>query len=536
MSGRWTQRCRCGRGLARRGSWPSPLLQLVAACALLACAPALRGAEPRRYALVVGSNRAPVDTMQPLQYADDDAVRTFQLLEAYTDGAVLLTVMDLATQGRHPRYVDRALPPTAAELRRSLRALFTEIAAARRQGHETELFFVYSGHGRLLPGKEGAITLQDRMLSRSDLYRMVISRSPADYNHLIIDACNAYYLLNTRGEASGWRPDKTGRPRAAAVAAFFEAEDLSRYPNTGVILSTSSEAETHEWSLYQGGVFSHQIRSALLGAADTNEDLYVEYSELQAFVQAANHQVKDARAKLEVFVSPPARARRRPLIDVAAVRSGALLTIPTEVQGRFYIEDDLGTRYADLNKTDEQSVTLSYFLRAQARGSELLVELADRRHHVLDASAARPMSVAARGAAVESFKRDLFAQPFGYSFYLGTVSALGELPAERPGEARRAIAQLDPAAERPSWRLPVATGLFMGGTAALAGGAVTALFALQRSQRYEEAIFNDADLQTEAIALSALSVGLCAAAAALAGAGVFVLLSDDDDPEPAEGP
>ena len=55
---------------------------------------------------------------------------------------------------------------------------------------------------------------------------------------------------------------------------------------------------------------------------------------------------------------------------------------------------------------------------------------------------------------------------------------------------------------------------------------MTALFAQQRSQRYEEAIFNDADLQTEAIALGALSVGLCAAAAALAGAGVFVLLSD----------
>jgi len=40
----------------------------------------------------------------------------------------------------------------------------------------------------------------------------------------------------------------------------------------GVFLSTSAESEVFGWSELQSGVFSHAVRSGLMGAADANHD------------------------------------------------------------------------------------------------------------------------------------------------------------------------------------------------------------------------------------------------------------------------
>ena len=50
----------------------------------------------------------------------------------------------------------------------------------------------------------------------------------------------------------------------------------------GVVVATSSEAETHEWSRFDGGVFSHELRSGLLGSADLDGDGQVRYDEIAA--------------------------------------------------------------------------------------------------------------------------------------------------------------------------------------------------------------------------------------------------------------
>ena len=60
-------------------------------------------------------------------------------------------------------------------------------------------FFFYAGHGRVSDDGQGLITLQDGMFSRDDLYREVIAASPAHLNHIIIDACNSYFMVNSRG-------------------------------------------------------------------------------------------------------------------------------------------------------------------------------------------------------------------------------------------------------------------------------------------------------------------------------------------------
>ena len=115
----------------------------------------------------------------------------------------------------------------------------------KESGFETEFHFVYSGHGRLLPGREGAVMLQDGELTRSDLYAEVVSRSPADFNHVIIDACNAYFMIHPGGGGADWKDDRSGVQRLE-VQRFFAAQHLAKYPNTGVVLSSTTEAETHE--------------------------------------------------------------------------------------------------------------------------------------------------------------------------------------------------------------------------------------------------------------------------------------------------
>src|SRR5262249_58177828 len=102
----------------------------------------------------------------------------------------------------------------------------------------------------------------------------------------------------------------------AQVKAFLEEEQLERYPRAGVIVATSGDQETHEWARYQGGILSHELRSALSGAADVNGDGRVEYSELRAFLAAANARVKNPEARIEAFAPPPALDRHHPLVGL----------------------------------------------------------------------------------------------------------------------------------------------------------------------------------------------------------------------------
>ena len=62
---------------------------------------------------------------------------------------------------------------------------------------------------------------------------------------------------------------------------------LARFPNVGAIMATASDAESHEWDAIEQGVFTHELISALRGAADVNGDGKIEYSEASAFFNAA---------------------------------------------------------------------------------------------------------------------------------------------------------------------------------------------------------------------------------------------------------
>lgn len=391
-----------------------------------ALATAVLGAnpEPAHFALVVAHNNSRDASVAPLRFADDDGARFAELMLARGASVELLVLMDPETQGRFPALVERAEPPTKAALRAAMDRILVGVEAARAEGRPTELHFFFAGHGHVGDDREGYVDLVDGRFGRSALYREVIARSSADLNHVVIDACNAYFMVNRRGDAEA---------AVAALNAFLASESLDRYPNTGVILSTASEQEVHEWSRYQSGVFSHQLLSALAGAADVDGDGAVRYAEAHAFIAAANHAVRDPRARLSVFARAPAKDVEAPLMRAPAAERAAWVELPAALAGRVHLEDDRGLRVVDVHKSAEQPLRLAlvprghYFVRTP--GAELKLAAAAGSSVRVSESALTPRELAERGAVEESFRRDLFAVPFGRGFVAGFESA-GESPRE----------------------------------------------------------------------------------------------------------
>jgi hypothetical protein len=201
----------------------------------------------------------------------------------------------------------------------------------------------------------------------------------------------------------------------------------------GAVLSTTREQESHEWSAIRSGVFSHQVRSALAGAADVNADGRVEYSELQAFIAAANQGVEDVRGRLDVSIQPPALDRAAPLADLESEPRLGFLLLPTGLEGRLWVEDARGLRVTELHKARERSVVLGlplgsgYHLRVTGREAPFHLS---RAGAVVDATglAWRENSFAARGAMEDAFRDRLFSVPFGSHFYNGYMASLGQTP------------------------------------------------------------------------------------------------------------
>ncbi|MFP2912930.1 hypothetical protein ACLESD_49575, partial [Pyxidicoccus sp. 3LFB2] len=278
--------------------------------ALLSAASAGAAPESGAYALIVAHNGGLDKTQAPLRYADDDGARYYELLAPRVREAVLLSVLDDETQVLHPGLAARTRPPTRAALKEALTRLNARMAEDRARGERPVLYFVFTGHGKRGAAGEGTVSLLDGGFTRTDLFQGVLAPSKASFIHLIVDACDSYYFVHSRGALP------VGPAHAEVVKGLLATRELDRYPQVGVVLSTSTEQESHEWSAIRSGVFSHLVRSALTGAADVNADGRVEYSELHAFVAAASQGTEDVRGKLASFVRPPALDRSAVLADL----------------------------------------------------------------------------------------------------------------------------------------------------------------------------------------------------------------------------
>lgn len=300
-----------------------------------------------RFALVIGQNIGEED-VGTLRYADDDALSTHRLLVEAGVTSVLLADFDEETRAESD-----GAEPSGRPSRKAVLAAFDHLREkmkrARRRGKTVEFLLFYSGHGDVWRG-EGYVVLEGGRLFRSELYARLLARSPADRNHVIIDACKSYFMVFEKG-AGGHREPYTEH-------FAFRPED-GLLERTGFVLSTSSDRDSHEWGRLGAGVFSHQVRSALRGAADADQDGRVTYAELGAFLAAASEGIANPRLRPDFVVRPPGGRPadlEREILGWPKTQDRLLVDIPD--LGHVFLEDADGRRIVDLNPGEDVALVL----------------------------------------------------------------------------------------------------------------------------------------------------------------------------------
>jgi hypothetical protein len=364
------------------------------------------------FALIIGVNRSVDADARPLRYADDDAARYRDLFHTLGVRTFLLATLDENTRRLHAQAAEEALPPRSEALREAVDRLVLAVEEARAAGQDTTLYVIYAGHGNADDGP-GYITLEDRRITGAELASEVLDRVHARREHLIIDACSSYFFVAGRGQGGERRPVR-GFARAGG--------ELLGRPNLGLLLSTSSARESHEWAAFQAGVFSHEVRSGMFGAADANGDGTVAYDEIAAFVRRANEAIPNERYRPEVFWRPPHGDST--LVDLRSALARRV-EIPAAAHGHYYLEDPRGVRLAEFHNGRSLAVRL---LRPDDVPRLYLLRTEDQRSFVLPSSVAvlntgrlspEEARVGVRSAAHEAFGA-LFALPFDRAAVAGT--------------------------------------------------------------------------------------------------------------------
>jgi hypothetical protein len=460
-----------------------------------------------RFVLILGVNRSVDAELPVLHYADDDAVRYDDLFRALGGKTHLLARLDENTRRISPEAVASARDPRRAELVRAVASLAADVAAARARGQRTMFYFVYAGHGNV-DSKTAYLALEDARLDSRDIEHDIIDKVHADESHLIIDACYSYFLAFGRGPG--------GRRRE--VPSFATAEGLAGRPDVGLLLSTTSARESHEWAGFQAGIFSHEVRSGLYGAADLDGDGRISYVEIAAFVMRANAAIPNERFRPEVYAHAPLAANTQ-LIDLRGA-PGRRLRLDAGAEATHYLfEDTLGVRLADFHNASGHA--LSVLLPSGGRGV-YLKRTSDEQEFVIPESpdvidladlSPQPPRLVSRGPADFAFNL-IFSLPFD-------EQAVAEYQ-RRPAPADVDLAATS-TAPLPTWRKATTTAAI---SVAIASGIVAIGFTAD-AQRLSQQAHSPSISQSQTAALNdrmasrrriaEISAGV-AGAAALAGA------------------
>ncbi|MBI4821210.1 MAG: hypothetical protein HY791_33430 [Deltaproteobacteria bacterium] len=244
---------------------------------------------PDVYVLLVGHPTAPVALGLPaLSSVDEDVLRMAEMFSVLSPRRMeVLVRLDEAQLALHPELEPR--PPTLAALEQAAGRIQQE---ATLRSSPAQIYVYFSGHGRrrlgdvirtdlFLEPEPGARDSASRegVIDGAMLGERVLDRLAPNRVHLIVDACQSAFLLETRG---GFGPRRRVRKRfdepRTNTTRFVET-----HPNVGAILATNGSQATFERSDL-GGLFSYAVRSAALGQADFDEDGVVTYAEMEAVI------------------------------------------------------------------------------------------------------------------------------------------------------------------------------------------------------------------------------------------------------------
>ncbi len=293
---------------------------------------------PESFVIAVGNNNSPKLGRPQLKYADDDAARAVEtfLSATGTRHVELLTTMDDDSARLHAGLLAQAKPATRAEVTSAFARLADWGKERRAAGVRTRGYFIFAGHGDVEQG-EGFIEFEDGPLRASD-FEALLARAGVDELHVVLDSCNSWFVLNPR--KAGGRLFPTPKEATEALRA--------RLPNVGVLLSTSAESETYEWSELQSGIFSYAFRSGLVGGADVKVDGEVSYEELAAFIDVATRAIKNPAFRPRIFARGPGGSTASSFASSAGSDATVLTGTSTEPL-RLRFRDGDGVRLYDVN-------------------------------------------------------------------------------------------------------------------------------------------------------------------------------------------
>jgi hypothetical protein len=452
--------------MSPRGRWLGAIVG--ALLPLCGAHPVSAAGTPALLALSIGYNGVPAgaeaDRLQPLRFADDDAARVHQFIGTLGGRSRLLSLFDRETAARFPALLAEARPPTRAELGRAVAELRREADAAARAGFEPVIVIYYSGHGRRHADGHGALTLLDGELTQRLLYEEVLAGLGDYFAHLLVDACHAEATVRTR-DLDAKQVDLP----AEQLAEYVKEKTLAQFPRVGAIVASNGNALANEWELYQGGVFTHELLSGLRGAADVDGNGRIEYSELGAFMAAANRAVVNPQARLEAVIQAPPANPRAAIVSLKGGRGAWLEGTPGPLRS-LHIEDATGERLLDLHAEVAFKMALllpadvALFVRTADREAQVRLHPGD--HVDFEQLQFRTRELADRGALESALRRGLFATAFGPSYYRGFVDRHEVLVPVDVSAVELALTT------RPSTPSRTPAWLAFGGAGALAGTSV----------------------------------------------------------------
>ena len=472
------------------------------------------------FALILGVNASLRGDVPPLRYADDDAARYLDLFRALGARTYLLSRLDANTRRLHPQAAAESIPPRRTELEQTVTGLAQDIAHARARGVQSTLYVVYAGHGDV-DDAGWWLTLEDGRLGGQELITRVVERARAEQSHVILDACHAYLLALPRG------PGGTRRP----VAGFVDLAAAAQSARIGFLLSSSVSGESHEWAGFEAGVFSHEVRSGLYGAADADGDGRVTYAEIGAFVARANQPIENDRFRPRALARGPRDGDL--LLDLRGHRERELRLDAGSSGAHYLLEDRRGVRLLDFHGTGRDPVRLirpagegSLFLRRLADGAERTIPAADGPVD-MDRLAVGPARTEARGAANHAF-----GQIFGLAFDATAVTQWSARAVREEADLQaEESARQDDARHARQRRIGAVAALGVALAAGLGAGALEISAHRQHDDALPDESHRDTVERNERIRTLNLAAGVAGATAFLAaGAGVLLLLWPRRDP------
>jgi hypothetical protein len=277
----------------------------------------------RRFALIIGANNGG-SGRTTLRYAVSDA-RAF--------GDVLRELGDV-----RPEDAVFLEQPDRAVVLRELQALGSRLDRARPRLRRTEVLFYYSGHS-----DEESILLGNERITYPEL-RAAINGLNADVRIGILDSCASGALTVARGVIK------------RSPFLLDEAYDMKGF---AFLTSSSADEASQESRRLQGSFFTHNLLSALRGAADRNMDGRISLSEAYQFA------FDETLAQTEKTSGGPQHPNYHiemsgtgDVIITDITKSAALLTFKGDVAGRIFIHNRAYTLIAELAKPAGRDITI----------------------------------------------------------------------------------------------------------------------------------------------------------------------------------